>query len=203
MPQISHRLATFSLQSENNKSSLRFGRLSNRAILRNPPSGGRLPLAPNVSQMVNLAGRNAIRRNIVPETRSGNRIVAQEQPEFRMDPVTLAFDTFWTWLNAHPNCILRAGTPDAVLYDHDDLHWHFSAEEEGKVKLVQLLRGKLLSGEIFVEADQITYVQGVPGEAQEEYTFELISETERNQTVAYFFVLAHGYEDERAQGRVH
>src|ERR671935_111677 len=29
---------------------------------------------------------------------------------------TLSFGAFWTWLQAHPNCILRAGTPEVVLY---------------------------------------------------------------------------------------
>ena len=27
------------------------------------------------------------------------------------DPTTLPFESFWTWLSSHPNCILRAGTP--------------------------------------------------------------------------------------------
>ena len=32
-------------------------------------------------------------------------------------PFTLPFEKFWNWLVTHPNCILRAGTPEAVLYD--------------------------------------------------------------------------------------
>jgi len=35
---------------------------------------------------------------------------------------TLSFQAFWTWLQAHPNCILRAGTPEVVLYDDDLLY---------------------------------------------------------------------------------
>ena len=56
---------------------------------------------------------------------------------------TLAFDAFWTWLQAHPNCIIRAGTPEAVLYDDEDLHWHFTAEGSDTL-VVQVLRGKRL-----------------------------------------------------------
>ena len=62
---------------------------------------------------------------------------------------TLPFDAFWSWLQAHPNCIIRAGTPEAVLYDDDDLHWHFSAEGPDTF-LVQLQRGKKLVGEMMV-----------------------------------------------------
>ena len=60
--------------------------------------------------------------------------------------VTLSFENFWAWLQAHSNCVLRAGTPEVVLFDHDDYHWHMSAEDEG-VLLVQLIRGKELVGE--------------------------------------------------------
>ena len=34
---------------------------------------------------------------------------------------TLTFDRFWRWLKRHPNCIVRAGTPDATLFDQEDL----------------------------------------------------------------------------------
>src|SRR5688572_20766522 len=57
------------------------------------------------------------------------------------DSPTLAFDEFWRWLILHPNCIVRAGTADCVLYDDDDLHWHF-ASEAAEIYLCQLIRGK-------------------------------------------------------------
>ena len=119
-------------------------------------------------------------------------------------PFTLPFETFWNWVITHPNCILRAGTPESVLYDDDDLHWHFASEETATL-LVQVLRGKRLIGELLVDPDQITYVQGVAGEHEGEHVFELISETEKDRIAAYFFVLAHGYEDELSftPGRVH
>ncbi len=117
---------------------------------------------------------------------------------------TLPFSTFWSWLLAHPNCILRAGTPEAVLYDDDDLHWHFAAEGE-RTLLVQVLRGKTLVGELLLEPDQVSYVQAVPPERPDENTFELMSDGEGESFAAYFFVLAHGYEEEAAHtpARVH
>ena len=105
---------------------------------------------------------------------------------------TLSFKVFWAWLQTHPNCILRAGTPEIVLYDDEQLHWHFAIE--GDDLLVQVIRGKSLVGEIVVVPGGITYVQGVAGEAEDEYTFELVSETERDRIAAYHFVLSHGYD---------
>jgi hypothetical protein len=107
---------------------------------------------------------------------------------------TVTFDKFWSWLQGHPNCILRAGTPETVLYDDDDLHWHF-ASESGGTCVVQVLRGKKLVGEILVVPSEIAYVVGEPGEEQE-YTFELISETPTDRFAAYHFVLSHGFDAE-------
>lgn len=122
-----------------------------------------------------------------------------------MEPqVTLPFATFWQWLMIHPNCILRAGTGEAVIYDDEDLHWHFVSFQGGTLG-VQVLRGKRMVGELFVDPEQITYVQGVLGEVEEEHIFDLISETETDRFARYFFIMAHGYEDEEPvpPGRVH
>ncbi len=54
--------------------------------------------------------------------------MAVETEAREQDSPTLAFDEFWRWLVLHPNCIVRAGTADSVLYDDDDLHWHFANE---------------------------------------------------------------------------
>ena len=108
---------------------------------------------------------------------------------------TLSFPAFWTWLQAHPNCILRAGTPEVVLYDDDDLHWHFAVEGDD-TRVVQLIRGKTLVGEIVVAPGDITYVQGVASEAEDEYMFELISETETDRVAGYHVVLSHAYDAE-------
>jgi hypothetical protein len=121
------------------------------------------------------------------------------------EPLTLAFEPFWSWLATHPNCILRAGTPEAVLYDDDDLHWHFGSEGSS-AHIVQVLRGKRLLGELVVEPDQVSYVQGATGEEEGEFVFELVSDNESDQVASWFFVLSHGYEAEAAaasHGRVH
>ena len=107
---------------------------------------------------------------------------------------TLAFDAFWTWLQAHPNCIIRAGTPEAVIYDDDDLHWHFTSEGM-ETLVVQAIRGKDLVAEILVAPGEVAYVQGVAGD-EEEYVFELISESETERVAAYYFVLSHGFDAE-------
>ena len=121
-----------------------------------------------------------------------------------MDELTLSFEPFWSWLSGHPNCILRAGTPETVLYDDEDLHWHFASEGSGTM-LVQVLRGKRLLGELLVEPDQVAYVQASPGDDEGEFVFELIVENEADQVASWFFVLSHGYEADGSftPGRVH
>ena len=117
---------------------------------------------------------------------------------------TLPFDTFWNWLTTHPNCIVRAGSGDAVLYDDEPYHWHFTAESD-ETLLVQVIRGKRLVGELFIEPERVAYVQSVPTEVEGEFTFELVAETEGERFAAYFFVMAHGYEEAESSGptRVH
>ena len=120
------------------------------------------------------------------------------------DEPTLPFATFWNWLTNHPDCIVRAGTPEAVLYDDEDLHWTF-IQEEPETLVVQVLRGKLLVGELLIAPDQISYVQGTRGEREDEHVFELVTETESDNFAAYFFVMVHGYDAgaEMAAGRIH
>jgi hypothetical protein len=119
-----------------------------------------------------------------------------------VDPlVTLPFDTFWSWLLLHPNCILRAGTTDAVLFDDEDLHWHFAAD--GALLFVQVIRGKRLLGEIVVETERIAFVQALGEEREGEFLFELTSESESERSAAYFFVLSHGYDAEDSRGPEH
>ena len=114
------------------------------------------------------------------------------------EPLTLTFETFWAWVVAHPNCILRAGTPESVLYDDEEFHWHFATEGPHTL-LVQVIRGKRLVGELLVEPEGVTYVQGAAGEREDEFVFELVTEAEGERTVAFFFVLTHGYDGEEAE----
>jgi len=120
------------------------------------------------------------------------------------DAIPVPFEEFLTWVVTHPNCILRAGTPEVVIFDDDDLHWHFAAHEDG-TPVVQVLRGKRLIGELFLIPDQVTYVQGSAGEQDGEYVFELIAENEDERVAAYFFVMVHGFdgESEFTPSRVH
>ncbi len=106
---------------------------------------------------------------------------------------TMAFEAFWNWLLQHPNCILRAGTPDTELIDDEDLHWHFAVD--GPLVYVQVIRGKRLLGEIAVDSERITYVESLGEEREGEYVFELISEGEKERAALYFFVLAHPFEE--------
>lgn len=120
-------------------------------------------------------------------------------------PQTLSFEDFWAWVVHHPNCILRAGTPESVIYDDDDFHW-LLAQEDNATVLVQVLRGKRPVGEILLAPAAVTYVQAVSGEREGEVIFELIVETEKEHLVAYFFVLTHGIEEDEdplSAGPVH
>lgn len=113
----------------------------------------------------------------------------------RLTPVatTMPFDKFWTWVQGHANCILRAGTPEAALFDHEDFHWTLLTEGDATL-VVQLSRGKELVGELVVFPTEIAYVQCEPGEQDGEWMFECIVETEAAREVAYHFVLAHEYD---------
>src|SRR5690606_27119852 len=88
----------------------------------------------------------------------------------------------------------RAGSADAVVYDDDDYHWHLGSEEP-QVLLVQVVRGKRLVGELFLEPEKVTYVQAGQGDADGEVNFELVNETGNDRYVLFYFVLAHGYEE--------
>lgn len=111
---------------------------------------------------------------------------------------TLPFEIFWGWLTRHPNCILRAGTANAVLFDDEDLHWHFASDESGL--FVQVIRGKRLLGEMILDTEQIAYVEAFGEQEAGEYGFEIISENAGDRSVAYFFVLSHGFEEEDVSG---
>ncbi len=109
--------------------------------------------------------------------------------------VTLDLDTFWNWLVLHPNCVIRAGSVDALLCDDEDFHWQFAAEEN-TLLIAQLVYGKRLVGEILVDRERVAYVQSFQGEHENEYVFELISETESERMAAWVFVMSHGLDDE-------
>jgi hypothetical protein len=107
---------------------------------------------------------------------------------------TLGFTEFWGWLVQHPNCILRAGTPEAALHDDEELYWHFSAD--GPILYVQVVKGKRLMGELLVDPERVAYVQSLNEDDSDDVLFELVQESEQERKVAYFFVLAHGFEEQ-------
>jgi len=120
-------------------------------------------------------------------------------------PYTLSLEAFWSWIVLHPNCILRAGTPEVVVYDDDDLHWYLGPDSDDTL-LVQALHGKRALAEIFIDTKQVTHVQALAGERPGEHVFELVSATEGEPFSPWFFVMIHGYDDEETAaggGRVH
>ena len=109
---------------------------------------------------------------------------------------TLEFDRFWRWLKRHIHCIVRAGTPDAFLYDHEDLHWHLD-EDDDRTPIVQLMRGKELMAELVLEARDVLFVQVMPdpdGEAGQ-HLFEVIGGEPGDPHPVYHFVLTHGLDE--------
>lgn len=105
---------------------------------------------------------------------------------------SLALKDFWPWLADHANCILRAGSPDAILYDDDDFYWRFT-QESPRTLLVQLMRGKRLVGEMFVEPELVSSVRISPGE-KDDTIFDLMAEADGEEQVLYYFVMAHGFD---------
>jgi hypothetical protein len=108
-------------------------------------------------------------------------------------PSPLTFERFWRWLLEHNNCVLRVGAPDATLFDHEDLHWDFFEDDEG-VAVIQLVRGKVLVGELLVEKSKVALVQPQvdPENAQNgHWTFEVIG-ADQSGFRGVYFLMAHG-----------
>jgi hypothetical protein len=106
-------------------------------------------------------------------------------------PVT--FERFWRWLQDHANCVLRVGTNDATLFDHEDLHWDFFDDDEG-LSVVQLVRGKALVGEFLIDRSKVALVQPQvdPENVQSgHWTFEVLG-AEASGFIGIYFLMAHG-----------
>lgn len=109
---------------------------------------------------------------------------------------TLEFERFWRWLKRHIHCIVRAGTPDAFLYDQEDLHWHLD-EDEDRTPVVQLMRAKELVAELVIASRDLLFVQVLPdpdGEAGQ-HLFEVIGGGPGDPRPVYHFVLTHGLDE--------
>ena len=106
---------------------------------------------------------------------------------------TLKFDGFWRWLQEHTHCILRCGSVDAMFYDHDDFHWALLEEE--RQHIVQVLKGKVLVGELVMAGREVTEVNVAPDPdtgAQGHFLVELMGGPKEDPQVLYHFVMAHG-----------
>src|SRR5687768_12705496 len=106
---------------------------------------------------------------------------------------TLTFHAFWQWLQDHANCILRAGSAEATLFDSDDFHWIFMEEEDHRA-VVQVLRGKNIVGEVVMFADEVQEVAVGPDVESGErghFLAELLGGPKDDPQVLYHFVLTH------------
>jgi len=110
---------------------------------------------------------------------------------------TIAFDRFWLWLRHHANCIVRAGTVDTFLHDQEAFHWHLDEDAE-RNPVVQLIRGKLLVGEMILDIRDVLYVEATPEEGGEpdQFLFELVGGSKEEPYAVYHFLVAHGFEEE-------
>jgi hypothetical protein len=109
----------------------------------------------------------------------------------------LTFERFWRWLMEHPNCVLRAGSFDAVFFDSEAFHWDFFEEDDGRA-VAQLILGKNLVGELIIERANVLFVQAAPDKEDPKsgaWVFELIGGNKEDSYPQYHFVLSHGMEN--------
>lgn len=108
----------------------------------------------------------------------------------------LTFERFWRWISEHPNCVVRAGTGEATLFDFDDYHWDFLDEDDGHA-VVGLVRGKNLVGELVIEKAQVLFVQAsldVEAPQAGHWLFEVIGGNKDEPFGVAWFVVSHPLE---------
>lgn len=111
-------------------------------------------------------------------------------------------DKFFKWLRQHANCILRAGSSGAFLYDHEQVHWHFE-EDPDRNLVVQLVWGKNLVGEMIIVPREVLFVQATPDPDPDEgkqFLFELVGGGKDSPYALHHFLIAHAYEEEGQHG---
>ena len=116
----------------------------------------------------------------------------------------LQLDAFWSWLKQHPHCILQASTPNAHLYDSDNLHWRLT-EEPDRTLVIQLLQAKQILGELLVDSRQAIFVQASSDEDDTQHErayFEVIGAQADDTEPLITLLLAHGYEDPQHTGAI-
>ncbi len=107
----------------------------------------------------------------------------------------ITFDEFWRWLQGHTSCILSVATPDAVIYDLEELHWQLGIEDGGNL-VVQVLRGKSLVGEVVIVPQEIAYVQVEP-QGEQEHVFDCVTLAEGEPVASYSIAVSHGYSPDK------
>lgn len=115
----------------------------------------------------------------------------------------IPFEEFWGWIKHHANCILRVGSGDAFLYDHESLHWALEEDPDGNPNVLQIL-GKVVVGEMVLDVHDALFVQAAPDKESEEpgqFIFEIIGGPREEPYPLYHFLLTHGFEGE--QGSSH
>jgi len=116
--------------------------------------------------------------------------------------VQVSFGEFWSWILRHPNCILRAGTPEIMIYDDLDFHWLLGRDER-EVPNIQLYHGKRPMADFFLVEEAVDWVRGFPSDLEGEYIFELVHQEDGNSFVSYFFVMSHGMDEDENGDKVH
>jgi len=114
----------------------------------------------------------------------------------------LGLEQFWRWLKDHPNCILRAGTQESYLYDHEQVHWHLG-EDSDRNLVIQLIWGKQVIGEMVIVPRDVLFVQAAPDAESEEpgrFIFDLVGGSKEEPYSLYHFLMAHNYEGELQHG---
>ncbi len=121
-------------------------------------------------------------------------------------PAPLTFDAFWRFVSEHRNCVVRAGSGDTVLLDHELIHWDFFEEEDGRA-VCQAILGKALVGEVVIERGDVLFVQSSPdveNPGQGYWQFDCMGGPKDETYPVYTFVLSHGMEGTSAhQGLKH
>lgn len=103
----------------------------------------------------------------------------------------ITFDEFWRWLQGHTGCIVSVATPDAVIYDLEELHWQLGMEDGGNL-VVQVLRGKSLVGEVVIVPQDVAYVE-VEAQGDQDHVFDCVTLAEGEPVASYSFTVSHGY----------
>ncbi len=112
----------------------------------------------------------------------------------------LTFEMFWRWLQDHGNCLLRVGSGEVMLMDHELTHWDFFEEDDGRA-VVQAILGKSLVGELVIERADVLFVQAAPDLEQpgsQAWSFECVGGSREENFPLFSFLLTHGMEG--AQG---